>query len=112
MISLEEAIKREEEVVEAQERIAKSFLIETDKIKADGILRVYDYDEYESCKKCASEHRQLAEWLKALKEIWDSGDCNDCRNGQCKWKPKLGQLVRFNCPHYVGVTNGEVNANE
>ena len=59
-----------------------------------------------------AEHRQLAEWLKALKEIWDSGDCNDCRNGQCEWKPKLGQLVRFNCPHYVGVVNEEVNADE
>ncbi|MBQ1574731.1 MAG: hypothetical protein IIZ78_26700, partial [Clostridiales bacterium] len=56
------------------------------------------------------EHRQMAEWLKALKEIWNSGDCNDCRNGQCEWKPKLGQLVRFNCPHYVGVANEEVNA--
>lgn len=55
-----------------------------------------------------AEHKQYAEWLKALKEIWDSGDCNDCRNGQCEWKPKLGQLVRFNCPHYVGVANGEV----
>lgn len=56
-----------------------------------------------TCEECAKEHRQLAEWLKALKEIWDSGDCNDCRNGQCEWKPKLGQLVRYNCPHYVGV---------
>lgn len=58
------------------------------------------------CDSCASEHRQLAQWLKVLKEIWDSGDCNDCRNGQCEWKPKLGQLVRFNCPHYVRVTEG------
>lgn len=64
------------------------------------------------CRECANEHRQLAEWLKALKEIWDSGDCNDCRNGQCEWKPRLGQLVRFNCPHYVGVANKEVNADE
>lgn len=56
-------------------------------------------------KELEAEHRQLAEWLKALKEIWNSGDCNDCRNGQCEWKPKLGQLVRFNCPHYVGVAN-------
>ena len=55
------------------------------------------------------DFRQLAEWLKALKEVWDSGDCNDCRNGQCEWKPKLGHLVRYNCPHYVGIANGEVN---
>ena len=56
--------------------------------------------------------KALEQWLKALKEIWDSGDCNDCRNGQCEWKPRLGQLVRFNCPHYVGVANNEVNADE
>lgn len=66
----------------------------------------------EECRERASQCRQLAEWLKALKEIWDSGDCNDCRNGQCEWKPELGQLVRYNCPHYVGIANGEVNADE
>ena len=66
----------------------------------------------DNCLECANEHRQLAEWLKALKEIWDSGDCNDCRNGQCEWKPKLGHLVRYNCPYYVGIANGEVNADE
>ena len=59
-----------------------------------------------------AEHKQYAEWLKALKEIWDSGDCNDCRNGQCEWKPKLGHLVRYNCPHYVGIANEEVNADD
>lgn len=67
---------------------------------------------YLSCIECAEKNRQLAEWLKALKEIWDSGDCNDCRNGRCEWKPKLGHLVRYNCPHYVGIANGEVNADE
>jgi hypothetical protein len=60
----------------------------------------------------AKEHRQLAEWLRVLKEILDSGDCNGCRNGQCEWKPKLGGLVRFNCPHYVGIANAEVKADE
>jgi hypothetical protein len=54
----------------------------------------------------------LDEFHSLLKEIWDSGDCNDCKNGQCEWRPKLGQLVRFNCPHYVGVANEEVNADE
>ena len=62
------------------------------------------------CLECAKEHRQLAAWLTVLKEIWDSGNCNDCRNGQCEWIPKLGQPVRYNCPHYVGIANEEVNA--
>lgn len=66
MLNLEEAIKHCEEVAEKQEIKAKSNLIEIDKIKADGILRLYDADEYESCMKCAKEHRQLAEWLKKL----------------------------------------------
>ena len=81
----------------------------------EAIKRYTDNAEYErthgNLQGCL-DFKQLAEWLKALKEIWGSGDCNDCRNGQCEWKPKLGQLVRFNCPHYVGVANGEVNADE
>ena len=97
-MTLEEAIKRCEEV-------AEKFDTELNLINC-GISN-------ESCDDClqyAKEHRQLAEWLKALKEIWDSGDCNDCRNGQCEWKPELGQLVRYNCPHYVGIANEEVKA--
>lgn len=100
MMTLEEAIEHCEEVAEENES------------KANRIEQLHLTGNAEGCRECASEHRQLAEWLKALKEIWDSGDCNDCRNGQCEWKPKLGQLVRFNCPHYVGVANGEVNADD
>lgn len=104
-MTLEEAIKHCEEVAEAEERSAKLHQRPDRGVKGSG-------KRYLSCIECAKDHRQLAEWLKALKEIWDSGDCNDCRNGQCEWKPKLGQLVRFNCPHYVGVANGEVNADD
>lgn len=95
-MTLDEEIKRCEGIAETQEWMAGT----------------YDDDSIgkKLCLECAEEHRQLASWLQALKEIWDSGDCNDCRNGQCEWKPKLGQLVRYNCPHYVGVANGEVNA--
>lgn len=66
-MTIDKAIKHCIEVAEKQEITAKSNLMEIDKIKADGILRLYDADEYESCMKCASEHRQLAEWLKELK---------------------------------------------
>lgn len=91
-----------EEAISKEEALAYSF---GERYKRLG-EPVGDLQELEA------EHRQKAEWLKALKEIWDSGDCNDCRNGQCEWKPKLGQLVRFNCPHYVGVSNGEVKADD
>ena len=69
MLDLESAIKHCEEVAEKQEITAKSNLMEPDKTKADGILRLYDADEYELCMKCAEEHRQLAEWLKELKQL-------------------------------------------
>ena len=97
-MTLDEAIRHAEEVAESEEQKYKEWKGDYSHLK-----------KIDSCLECASEHRQLAEWLKTLKEIWDSGDCNDCRNGQCEWKPKLGQLVRFNCPHYVGIANAEVN---
>ena len=61
--------------------------------------------------ECSEEHRQLAEWLRALKEIWDSGDCNDCLHQKnCSIRPQLGQLVRFNCYQYErGIQNDNDN---
>lgn len=52
--------------------------------------------------KCEQEHRQLAEWLKLLKRILDLGDCNDCAllNSQCRYAPRIGEQVRYNCPFY------------
>ena len=78
----------------------------------EAIKRYIDNAEYErthgNLQGCL-DFRQLAEWLKALKEIWDSGDCNDCRNRGCLYKPKLGHLVRYNCPFY---RKREVKADE
>ena len=62
-------------------------------------------DNSKEYRKIAIENRQTAERLRMLREILNSGQCNGCRNGQCKWKPNLGHLVRFNCPHYVHDTN-------
>lgn len=52
--------------------------------------------------KCEREHRQLALWLKLLKRIIDLGNCNDCAmlNSQCRYAPKWGEPVRYNCPFY------------
>jgi len=77
VIKIDDIIKYYEEVAEEQEKIAKSNLMEIDKTKADGILRLYDADEYESCMKCAAEHRQLAEWLRDYKKLKDSQSCED-----------------------------------
>lgn len=39
--------------------------------------------------------------LRALRSIYETGDCNNCRKKRCLYKPKVGQMVRYNCPHYV-----------
>ena len=52
-------------------------------------------------RRCAEEHRQLAEWLKLLKRIHDLGDCNDCGIQKvCNVRPKWREQVRYNCPFY------------
>jgi hypothetical protein len=94
---LESAIKHCEEVAEKNEKQASYIYIKEGN------------PYYENYAECASEHRQLAEWLKTLKEIWDSGDCNDCGNRGCLYKPKLGHLVRYNCPFYSKEVNVDVN---
>lgn len=57
-MTLEEAIKHCEEVAEEKEKEAYEI-----------VAWIGDYDNlnYNSCRECASEHRQLAKWLKELK---------------------------------------------
>ena len=53
-------------------------------------------------QKCAEDHQQLAEWLKLLKRILDSGDCNNCGIFKvCQIKPNMGEQCRYNCPLFV-----------
>ena len=53
-------------------------------------------------RKRSDKHRQLADWLKLLKRILDSGDCNVCAiKKHCRVVPKLGEQVRYNCPMFV-----------
>lgn len=42
----------------------------------------------------------IADNLKVLREIYSTGDCNNCSNKECGYKPKPGQIVRYNCPFY------------
>lgn len=55
-MTIDEAIKHCEEVAERYERMEDSH---DDKLK-------------EECLQCAAEHRQLAEWLRELKELRNS----------------------------------------
>ena len=55
-MTLEEAIRHAEEVVE--EKV----------YEYQECLAVYDTESARDCVKCGEEHRQFAEWLKELKE--------------------------------------------
>lgn len=44
--------------------------------------------------------RYILETLVAYRRIIRQGCCNTCNNQNCEWKPKLGEDVRWNCPHY------------
>jgi hypothetical protein len=75
MTTLEEEIKHCEEVAESYEQQVK------DETWVKG-----SFSELR-CIECASEHRQLAEWLRELKmyrEILKTGNVRGCRN--CKNK--------------------------
>ena len=55
-MTIDEAIRHFEEVAEQKER---------DSVELIDMLDELDVD---TCKECAADHRQLAEWLKELKE--------------------------------------------
>ena len=39
--------------------------------------------------------------LMVYAKIMKTGNCNTCgRKNTCQYCPELGQLVRYNCPHY------------
>lgn len=58
--------------------------------------------EADGQKQLASNEWYLVECLTTLKDIYDSGDCNNCKiHKDCPCPPGLGKLVRFNCPHYI-----------
>lgn len=42
----------------------------------------------------------ILDTLMVYRNITDTGNCNSCKNKNCQWKPKPGQIMRYNCPHY------------
>ena len=68
-ITLEEAIEHAKEVAELNENIAYNTEPE-------------NWMDIAQCEKCAEEHRQLADWLRELKERRKQPEitcCKDCR---------------------------------
>lgn len=67
MITLDEAIKHCEEVAEKNEKQAKE--CHDNQVRKCEVIPFaeMDYTRENECLECASEHRQLAEWLRELK---------------------------------------------
>ena len=58
-MTIDEAIKHCEEVTKDL----------TEEIETADTVMILDGFDVDSCKQCAADHRQLAEWLKELKEL-------------------------------------------
>lgn len=70
-MTLDEAIKHAMQVAEEQEKDERFYTMSRP-----------DKERRDSCKKCAAEHRQLAEWLKELKQLRE----------QTRWIPVSEEL--------------------
>lgn len=87
-MNIDEAIKHCEEVAETEEQKLKDW-------KGD-----YSHlQKIDSCKECASEHRQLADWLKELKAYREAMIylfTNVVNNGYLlhKWTDEFGYVIQ------------------
>ena len=94
-MTLDEAIKCCEEISEKAKVDANYIILFGE--KPDELGRTLA-----SCIKRSNDYCQLANWLKLLKRILESGDCNECATKRaCNVRPKLGEQVRYNCPMFV-----------
>ncbi len=102
-MTLEEAIKHCEEVAEEKERSAKLHQRPDRNVKGSG-------KRYLSCLECADEHRQLAEWLKELKDYKDARvGCEYCKHNYREQHERPCSLCRRN---FMDMFESEVNADE
>ena len=69
-MTLDEAIKHAEEVAEKFESLHERY----ENMDEDRLLFRVEENE---CKNCAKEHRQLANWLKELKQLRKQEPCED-----------------------------------
>ena len=103
-MTLDEAIKHAEEVAKEQKELYRLCpASESDIFHCDGTndCKTLKNGKNKGCLKCAEEHRQLAEWLKELKQL----------RVQTRWIPVNERLPEIhNCSEYYLVTlsNGEV----
>lgn len=57
--------------------------------------------------KTISDVAFILDSLILLRQIQSKGDCNICKNRDCGYMPKAGQMVRYNCPFYKAESEEE-----
>jgi hypothetical protein len=67
-MTLDEAIKHCEEVAEENEKEFRLCPYPSQECNGSQDCRCLENGSGKGCLRCANEHRQLAEWLKELKE--------------------------------------------
>ena len=86
-MTLEEAILYCEEVAEINQSIADN----TDH---------NNWMDIAKCEKCADEHRQVAEWLRELKQYREQPEiirCKDCKHWDTTWQNDYAPNYHY-CP--------------
>ena len=97
-MTLEEAIEHAEKVAEENEKI--SLYTPVEYIPADLSI--------EQCQNCADDHRQLAAWLRELKERREQEviHCKDCENWDTTWQNDSAPNYHY-CPMIDGTYSGD-----
>lgn len=96
-MTIKEAIRHEEELAEEEEKQAIW-------LQSEG------NPNYENCVERAEEHRQLAEWLKELKEYRDERvGCEYCKHKFRKQHERPCSLCKHN---FLDMFESEVNADD
>lgn len=58
--------------------------------------------EVKSCKDCEREDCSKCVYRVELEKLIALPGCNECgAKGKCDFEPKLGELVRLNCPLFI-----------
>ena len=90
-MTLDEAIKHAEDVAEEQEKLANTY----ESFKDCGNPKSSITSGHKKCLNCAEEHRQLAEWLKELKQLRE----------QTRWIPVSERLPEDGRPVLIYAWN-------
>lgn len=55
--------------------------------------------------RAISDVAYILDTLMAYRNVVATGCCNDCtKRIKCEYAPKPGQMVRYNCPFYSGLS--------